>query len=124
MMILKHKFVEFIPNNLEDGVLYISMENSTAIHLCVCGCENKVVTPLSPTQWRLTFNGETITLYPSIGNWSFDCKSHYWITKSEIEFARIWSDREIEKGRKKEKKRTKKYYKKYKSSFLNSWFNF
>ena len=91
MMILQHKFVEFIPDVLEDGILYISIEYCTAIHKCVCGCGNEVVTPLSPNDWELTFNGKRVSLYPSIGNWNFDCQSHYWIKNSTVKHIRKWS---------------------------------
>ena len=113
-MKLQHKFVEFIPEVLEDGILYISLTYCTAIHKCVCGCNNEVVTPFSPTDWKMTFDGETITLSPSIGNWNFDCKSHYFIRRSEIEFARIWTDEEIIEGREKDKKKRKFFFKKKK----------
>ena len=98
-MLLQHKFVEFIPDKVEEGVIYISIEYCTAIHKCVCGCGNEVVTPLSPTDWRLTFNGKSITIYPSIGNWNFECQSHYWIKSNKIEFADRWTEREINLGR-------------------------
>lgn len=65
------QFVEFIPDELQDATLYVSMRFATVSHLCACGCRSKVVTPLKPTDWKLTFDGKTITLYPSIGNWSF-----------------------------------------------------
>jgi hypothetical protein len=100
-MTIQYKFVEFIPEIIEEGILYISLEYCTAIHKCVCGCGNEVVTPLSPTDWELSFNGKSVSLYPSIGNWNFECKSHYWITKNKVRFARKWDDWEIEKGRKK-----------------------
>lgn len=29
----------------------------------------------------------TVSLAPSIGNWSFACKSHYWITGNEVRWA-------------------------------------
>lgn len=109
-MILKHKFVEFIPEKIEDGVLYISVEYCTAIHKCVCGCGNRVVTPLSPSDWELTFNGKSITLYPSIGNWNFECKSHYWIRRSEIEFAGRWTEREIRQERENDFERKMEYF--------------
>jgi len=96
---LQHRFVEFIPEILEDGVLYVSMEYCTAIHKCVCGCGNKVVTPISPTGWQLKFDGKSISLTPSIGNWNFDCQSHYWITKNEIQHAKKWDQHEIQEGR-------------------------
>lgn len=96
---LHHKFVEFIPQLVEEGVLYVSIEYCTAIHMCICGCGNKVVTPLSPTDWKLTFNGKAVTLHPSIGNWNFKCRSHYWIRNNKIEFASSWTEKEIRKGR-------------------------
>jgi len=98
-MKLEHEFVEFIPKKLEHGKLYISIRFRTAVHLCACGCGIKTVTPLSPTDWKLTFDGRTVSLYPSIGNWGFPCRSHYWVTKSEIMWSTSWSDEEILKGR-------------------------
>lgn len=99
-MIMEHRFVEFVPEQIQEGILYISIEYCTAIHLCVCGCQNRVITPFSPTDWKLTFNGLHISLYPSIGNWSFKCQSHYWIKNSKIEFADRWTENEILSGRK------------------------
>ncbi len=111
MKTLQHRFVEFIPDELEEGVVYVSLTYCTAIHKCVCGCGHEVVTPLSPTDWKLTFDGKTISLNPSIGNWNFPCRSHYWITKNEVEHSYAWSDKEISNGRKKDKKRKRKYFK-------------
>ena len=110
-MTLQHKFVDFIPDIVEDGVLYISIKYCTAIHKCVCGCGNEVVTPLSPTDWKLTFDGKTISLYPSIGNWNFKCQSHYWITKNKIKLAEKWDKEEIQDSRNKDKKRKTDFYK-------------
>ena len=107
---LQNKFVEFIPDQLEDGVLYISMEYCTAIHKCVCGCGNKVVTPISPTGWQLKFDGRSISLTPSIGNWNFDCQSHYWITENKIRYAGKWTKEEIESGRMADKNLKKEFY--------------
>jgi hypothetical protein len=112
MKTLKHKLVEYIPGNIEEGILYISMEHCVAIHLCICGCGNKVVTPISPTDWQLTYDGKTISLFPSIGNWSFNCESHYWITKNRVEFARKWSKKEIKKFRKNQSSKKEKHFKK------------
>ena len=96
---LKHEFVEFIPEYLEQGTLYISIRFATASHLCCCGCGNKVVTPISTTDWKLIFNGKTVSLDPSIGNWSFPCQSHYWIRNNRIYWAAQWSQSQIERGR-------------------------
>ena len=109
---MQFKFVEFIPNELEEGVLYISIEYKTAVHKCVCGCGNKVVTPLTPTDWEITYDGKTVSLSPSIGNWNFKCQSHYFITKNKIRFAKRWSDWKIEDGRKKDSENKENYYRK------------
>jgi hypothetical protein len=115
-MNVQHKFVEFIPEELEEGVVYISLHYCTAIHKCVCGCGNEVVTPISPDDWRITFDGKTISLYPSIGNWNFKCKSHYWISNSKVRFASKWLDYETNKRDKKNKLKKK--------SFFKTWFGF
>jgi hypothetical protein len=112
MTTLQHKFIEFIPDVIEEGILYISIEYCTAIHKCVCGCGNEVVTPLSPTDWKLTFDGKSVSLDPSIGNWNFKCKSHYWIIKNTVKQSTRWSDWKIEKGRKEDLNTKKKYFNK------------
>ena len=109
---MQHRFVEIIPDTIEDGVLYISLKYCTAIHKCVCGCGNEVVTPISPTDWKLIFDGKTVSLSPSIGNWNFNCQSHYWIKRNEIIYAREWDKEEIQFGRTNDKKRKAKYYNK------------
>lgn len=107
---LTHQWVEYIPNDLEDGVLYVSLSFATVVHKCCCGCGREVVTPLSPTDWRLTFDGETISLFPSIGNWSFPCQSHYWIECNTAQWARRWSKGEIAAGRASEALAKRRYY--------------
>lgn len=107
---LKHEFVEFIPEDLKDKTIYISLTYATAIHKCFCGCGNKVVTPLSRTDWKLIFDGETVSLYPSIGNWAFDCQSHYWIKNNTIRWAPKWNSRKINAVRAYEKVMKKKYF--------------
>jgi len=101
-MILKHKFVDNIPDGIEDGIVYISIPFETVIHKCCCGCGNEVVTPLSPVDWSVTFNGESISLEPSIGNWSFKCHSHYWITKNKVIWSTKWNNKRIEEVRKRD----------------------
>lgn len=103
--VLEPEFVEFIPGTLADGVLYVSIPYATAVHNCCCGCRQKVVTPLTPTDWALTFDGESVSLYPSIGNWSFECRSHYWVRNGRVTTARGWSAQEIEAGRRRDERR-------------------
>jgi len=98
-MKMQHKFVEIIPDDLETGALYISITYTTVMHKCCCGCGNEVGTPLTPNDWQLTFDGETITLFPSIGDWSLPCQSHYWIRRNEVRWAESWLDEMIRKNR-------------------------
>jgi hypothetical protein len=96
---LKHEFVEFIPEVLKEGTIYVSIRFATVSHLCCCGCRNKVVTPLQPTDWKLIFDGKSISLNPSIGNWNFPCRSHYWIRNNRVIWAGQWSKEKIEAAR-------------------------
>lgn len=107
---LQHEFVEYIPEELKERVVYISIPFATAVHKCVCGCGNEVVTPLSPTDWRMTFDGQTISLQPSIGNWSFPCQSHYWITRNAVHWAPRMSRHEIEAGRRLDRWAKERYF--------------
>lgn len=110
MKTLQHKFIKLMPETIEEGILYISMEYCTAIHKCICGCGSEVVTPISPTDWKLTFDGESVSLSPSIGNWNFECRSHYWITNNQVSLSRSWSKEEIEYGKKKDEKKKKWFF--------------
>ena len=96
---LTHKFVEYIPDDIKDLTIYVSMAYATVVHKCCCGCGQEVVTPLSPTDWKLIFDGQSVSLYPSIGNWSFSCKSHYWIKCDMAIWAPKWSQEKINAGR-------------------------
>ena len=98
-MVLAHEFVKTVPNDLKERTLYVSVDYATVVHKCCCGCGGEVVTPLTPTDWKLIYDGVSISLNPSIGNWSFGCQSHYWISKSTVRWARQWSSRRIDAGR-------------------------
>ena len=111
-MTISHKFVELIPDQLEDRIIYISTKYCTAIHKCCCGCQEEVVTPLSPTDWQLIFDGKHVSLYPSIGNWNFPCQSHYWITDNKVEWARKWTEEEIGVGKQQDYQNKREYYNK------------
>ena len=86
-MRLEHTFVAEIPEHLRPGTCYISPRYATAVHLCPCGCGHQAITPLSPTDWTLTFNGETVSLDPSISNRICPRRSHYWIKQDHIHWA-------------------------------------
>jgi hypothetical protein len=108
--VLKHEFVEFIPDVLDDGVLYVSIGYATAAHKCCCGCGYEVATPLSPTDWKLVYDGVSVSLDPSIGNWGFPCKSHYWIQCNRVAWAPTWTEREIAAGRARDAQAKKRYF--------------
>ena len=107
---LEHRFVHFIPEVIEEGVLYISTEFATTVHKCCCGCGEEVVAVLSPTDWSLQFNGESVSLDPSIGNWSFKCRSHYWIRRNRVLWARAWTPDEIKRGRAFDEQRKQRHF--------------
>ena len=94
-----HEFVDFIPADLDDGVLYVSLPYATVMHLCACGCATKVASALDPTDYSITFDGETISLSPSIGNWNFHCRSHYVIRRGQVRWMPAMSDADIAAGR-------------------------
>jgi hypothetical protein len=96
---LAYEFVEYIPEELEERTVYISVVYGTAVHKCCCGCGREVVTPLSPAGWQLIFDGKSVSLYPSIGNWSLPCQSHYFITKNRAIWAPRWTRKQIGEGR-------------------------
>lgn len=106
----RHEFVEHIPEQVAEGVLYVSVRFGTVVHRCACGCGEEVVTPLGPAEWRLTYDGKTVSLAPSIGNWSFACQSHYWIEEGRVRSARGFSAQEVALVRSKAKSRRDGYY--------------
>jgi hypothetical protein len=97
---LEHRFVHYIPEQLEPGIIYISMDFATAAHSCCCGCGEQVITPFTPTDWKMTFDGETVTLSPSIGNWNSACQSHYFIVGNRVVEAEPWIDKKGARKRK------------------------
>jgi Family of unknown function (DUF6527) len=108
----KHEFVQFIPEELQEGTIYVSIRFATVAHLCACGCKTKVVTPLKPTDWKLTFDGKTVSLHPSVGNWAFPCRSHYWIRNNQVQWADDWSDARIEANREYDRQAKDRYFNK------------
>lgn len=104
------RLVEFVPKELEPGVIYISIKYRTTVHLCASGCGNKVVLPLGPAQWNITWDGETISMSPSVGNWEYPCESHYWIRRNLVQWAPKWSRERIERGRERDGRALDSYF--------------
>ena len=80
-----HRFVDVLPPELDQGVVYVSGTHDIVAHLCCCGCGDEVVTPLGPAGWTLRYDGR-VTLSPSIGNGALTCKSHYLIEGSRVQW--------------------------------------
>jgi hypothetical protein len=80
--------VEFIPNTMEDGVLYYSEQFELAIHRCACGCGVQTVTPIGTNGWQLTISDERPTLNPSIGNFNGETPyhAHYFIRNGIVQW--------------------------------------
>lgn len=104
----RHVFVDTVPEPPDPGVVYVSLAYSTAVHLCACGCGLEVVTPLSPTDWQIAYDGETLSLVGgdeavsragSIGNWSFPCGSHYLVRRGRVQWRRPWRPAAVDAGR-------------------------
>lgn len=92
-------FVRNFPDALEPGVLYVSMEFGTATHSCCCGCGEEVVTPFTPTGWKMTFDGETVSVWPSVGSGSLPCRSHYVIDRGRVREAGEWNSAQVAAAR-------------------------
>lgn len=99
---IEPRFVDTVPAELSDGILYVSMTYATTVHLCACGCGNKVVLPLSPAEWTLLFDGESVSMTPSVGNWEYPCRSHYWIRRNAIQWAKRWTQAQVATGRRRD----------------------
>ncbi len=93
------EFVEAFPTPMQPAVLYVSITYRTTGHLCCCGCGEEVIAPLAPAQWALTYDGDTVSLHPSIGNWTLPCKSHYVIRRNQVLTRRRFTPEEIIENR-------------------------
>ena len=102
---LSPRFVELIPANSEDlisGIVYISAKHKTVVHRCPCGCGGLSEFVLSPTRFRMTYDGDTVTFSPSVGNPHLDCRSHYWIRGNQVQWCLPMRDWEIRNARERE----------------------
>jgi len=97
VVVIRPEYVKQFPEQLIEGILYISEEFELTAHKCCCGCGEDVYNKLSPVKWHLTKSSDgSVSLYPSIGNWKYKCQSHYWIRNNQVIAAGSMSKKEIE----------------------------
>ncbi len=85
IQVIRPQYVEQLPDQMEEGVLYICEEFDLTAHKCCCGCGEDVYNKINPAKWRLTkMRNGSVSLYPSVGNWKYACKAHYWIHKNRV----------------------------------------
>lgn len=107
---IRLQHVEYMPKQLEPGILYVSKKFGAVAHLCACGCGTKIRTPLGPTEWAVTETTWGPSLWPSVGNWQQPCRSHYIIEGGKIVWMDQWTPEQILAGRQREEHRRKEYY--------------
>lgn len=105
-----HEFTEYVPRDPDNGVIYVSIRFRTVVHKCACGCGTKIATPLSPASWTLTYDGDAISLSPSVGGWGLPCRSHYWITSNQVRWSGQWTDARIAAGRARDDQERRHYF--------------
>jgi hypothetical protein len=110
MTAMTHQFVDYIPDALEQGVLYIALEFGAVMHLCADGCGERISTPLHPAQWTLTYDGDAISLSPSVGSGS-NCGSHYWIRNGQVRWSQPMTQGQFKRGRERDRADAQRYYK-------------
>ena len=103
------EFVDTFPAAMSPGVLYVSIAYRTTGHLCCCGCGSEVIAPLAPAQWSMTFDGETVSMHPSIGNGALKCKSHYVIRHNQVLWRRKLTPEENADTRAKDRAALERY---------------
>jgi hypothetical protein len=58
----------------------------------------------------MTFDGDLVSLSPSIGNWQFPCRSHYWIRENAIVWAGSMTEAEIAAVRRRDAADLQRYF--------------
>lgn len=81
------ELIQLLPADLRQGVVYVSFEHETMVHLCCCGCGARVVTDIGPSGWDVSIDDDAISIAPSIGTGAQACGSHYWIRGGKVHWA-------------------------------------
>jgi hypothetical protein len=83
---ISYVFVDSAPDALQPETMYISTKYRAIVHLCLCGCREKVLLNLDPDSWSFTFDGRSITIHDSVGNVGLPCRSHYIVRRNRVEW--------------------------------------
>lgn len=100
-----------LPELPEPGKFYYSEEFRTSLHLCACGCGNRVVLPIKPAGWTMRKGRNGISIFPSVGNREFDCRSHYFILDGRVDWLLALSAAAVEESRANDQRHMKQVYK-------------
>jgi hypothetical protein len=110
IQVVRPQYVEQLPDQLDEGVLYICEEFNLTAHKCCCGCGEDVYNKLGPAKWWLTKMPDgRVSLDPSVGNWKYACKSHYWISKNRVIDAGLMSARTIKEVQQRDRRDRDRY---------------
>ena len=80
------------PKEMQNGVLYVMEHYNLAVHRCMCGCGEEVITPIdenggkTPGYWGWTECSGMASLHPSVGNFQFKCRSHYFLKNGKVQW--------------------------------------
>ena len=61
--------------------------------------------PLGPAEWSFLDSPNGPSLAPSIGNWQFPCRSHYWIQGGQVVWSAAWTPTQVQAGHRAEEER-------------------
>jgi hypothetical protein len=83
---VRYEFVDSAPEKLQPATLYVSVKYRAIVHLCLCGCNEKVLLNLDPSPdcWSFTFDGKSISIHDSVGNVGLPCRSHYIVNRNRV----------------------------------------
>ena len=77
------EYVDTVPDHMIQDIIYVSYKYKSAMHLCLCGCHHKAVTPFNAkfgSNWTITIVDDKVTFTPSILNTNCPNNCHYVIT--------------------------------------------
>lgn len=80
----RYELVERIPRQMAEAVVYHTEEFELAGLLCACGCGHRI-TLLVPDSHEVWDDGGYVTISPSVGVLDAPCKSHFFITRGNVE---------------------------------------